>query len=133
MTPNAALDHLSFLVGLRLMGPDARRRLRLALVHRSDFTGPANFDVIRLERLDDLVEGRGEPQTLQERWDVARAVAERAAPIFDQAFWAARTAELIRAGFQPDRAALLIREVRQRLPASQDSTIVANMEMSNAG
>ena len=93
------MDHLAFLVGLRLMGPDARRRLRLALVRSSDFTGPANFDILRFERLGDLLEGKDEPQTLQERWDVARAVAERATPTFDPAFWAERTAELVRAGF----------------------------------
>lgn len=74
MTPDAALDHVTFLVGLRLMGPDARRRLRLALGKDvADSGKQPGFDVDRLERLDALLDGRRQPESLQDRIDLERA------------------------------------------------------------
>lgn len=115
MTPDAALDQLAFLVGLRLMGPDARRRLRLALVSSPDFSGEPGFDVLAAERLDALLDGRRPPETLQDRVDLARAERQRAAPPFGPDFWAQRRADLIAAGFEPVPAGRLVEEVRGRV------------------
>ena len=118
MTPDAALDQVAFLVGLRLMGPDARRRLRLALVRSPEFTGPAGFDVERVDRLDALLDGRRPPDTLQDYTDLARAERERADTLFDPGFWLARLAELTGAGFPAQPAARLIEDVRGRVDPS---------------
>jgi hypothetical protein len=119
MTPDAALDNLAFFVGLRLMGVDARRRLRLSLLRHPDAAVPTSGVLDRIERLDALLDGRRQPETLQDRLDVARAERERDAAPFDLAFWLARTAELIAAGFSEQRAARLVQDVRARVdPAS---------------
>ena len=119
MTPDAALDNFAFFVGLRLMGVDARRRLRLTLLRHPDVASPPLGVAERLERLDALLDGRREPETMQDRLDVARAERERATAPFDPAFWLARTAELIAAGFSEQQAARLVEEVRARVdPAS---------------
>lgn len=115
MTPDAALDNVAFFVGLRLMGPDARRRLRLLLLRHPDAAAPPNGAAERLERLDALLDGRREPETLQDSLDLARVERERAAPPFDPGFWLARAAELIAAGFSAQQAARLIDEVRGRV------------------
>ena len=115
MTPDAALDSFAFAVGLRLMGPDARRRLRLSLLRHPDAVIPASGVLERIERLDALLEGRSQPETLQDRLDVARAERERAADKFDPAFWLARSAELVRAGFTAQQADRLVDEVRCRV------------------
>lgn len=117
MTPDAALDSLAFSVGLRLMGPDARRRLRLTLLLHPDVTTTLNTKatIERLERLDGLLDGCLLPESLQDRLDLARAERERAAAPFDPAFWLARASDLMRAGFNPQQAASLIFEVRGRL------------------
>lgn len=115
MKPDAALDSVAFLVGLRLMGADARRRLRIALARSPDFVGPPGFDLERLERLDALLDGRLPPATLQDRLDIERGERERAACPFEPTFWLARTAELIAAGFAPQQAAQLINEIRGRV------------------
>lgn len=115
MTPDAALDNLAFLVGLRLMGTDARRRLRLALMCQPDAATPPQATVERMERLDALLDGRRQPETLQDRLDLARAERERTSAPFDPAFWLARTAELTGAGFDPQQAARLVEEVRGRV------------------
>lgn len=112
MTPDAALDQLAYMVGLRLMGPDARRRLRIALGRDPRLSAPAGFDVARLERIDALAEGRRQPSSLQDHLDLKRAHAERFLSPFDAAFWATRSAELVRAGFAPEQAARLIEAVR---------------------
>ncbi|WP_326525575.1 hypothetical protein [Sphingomonas sp.] len=119
MTPDAALDNLAFLVGLRLMGVDARRRLRLALLRHPDLDTRNRADGIaeRLEGLDAMLDGRREPETLQDRLDLARAEHERAAAPFDPAFWLARSVELMGAGFTAQQAALLVQEVRGRVDA----------------
>lgn len=118
MTPDAALDNVAFLVGLRLMGPDARRRLRLALARNPEFVGLPGFDVEALDRLDALLDGRRTPETLQDTVDLARAERERAAAPFDPGFWLARVAELSGVGFPPQQAARLIQEVRGRVDPS---------------
>jgi len=122
MTPDAALDRVAFLVGLRLMGPDARRRLRLALVRSPDFAGDPGFDVEALDRLDALLDGRRAPETAQDRMDLARAERERTRAPFDEAFWLARVADLIGAGFGAQQAALIIQSVRSGLtrPAAHE-------------
>ena len=123
MTPDAALDQFAFLVGLRLMGADARRRLRLALLRHPDLDSRNRADgtAERLERLDALLDGRREPETTQDRLDLARAERERAAEPFDASFWLARTAELMGAGFTPQQAAALVQEVRGRVDAAADA------------
>lgn len=126
MTPDAALDRVAFLVGLRLMGPDARRRLRLALVRSPDFAGEPGFDVDAIEQLDALLDGRRPPATLQDRMDLARAEVERARAPFDEAFWLARVADLIGAGFQAQLAAQLIQSVRDALAAPASEKEKAN-------
>lgn len=128
MTPDAALDRLAFLIGLELMGSDARRRLRLALVRSPDFVGEPGFDVDALEQLDALLDGRRPPATLQDRMDLARAEEKRARAPFGEAFWLARVADLIGAGFDPQRAAQLIQSVRDGLaaPAAEKETANAS-------
>lgn len=114
MTPDAALDQLAYVVGLRLMGPDARRRLRSALGRDVTLIGQQpGFDVERVQRLDDLADGRRRPETLQDHLDLKRMHAERLLPPFDAAFWATRSAELVRAGFAPEQASRLIEAVRK--------------------
>jgi hypothetical protein len=113
MTPDAALDNLAYLVGLRLMGPDARRRLRLALGRDPGLTHPPGFDMARVGHVDALAEGRWRPETLQDHLDLKRVHAERLLPPFDAAFWATRSAELVRAGFEAGQAARLIEAVRR--------------------
>ena len=122
MTPDAALDSVAFLIGLRLMGADARRRLRIALARSPDFVGLPGFDVERLEQLDALIDGRRPPENLQDRLDLERAERERSADPFDPTFWLTRTAELMRAGFAPQQAASLIKEIRGRVepPGTSD-------------
>lgn len=123
MTPDAALDNFAFLVGLRLMGPDARRRLRLSLLRHPDAAAPGRGMVERIERLDALLDGRRQPETLQDRLDIARAERERAAVPFDPAFWLARSAELMGAGFTPQQATTLVQAVRDRVePVAEVTT-----------
>lgn len=125
MTPDAALDNFAFCVGLRLMGPDARRRLRLSLLRNPDLDARNRADDVakRIERLEALLDGRRQPETLQDRLDVARAQRERAAPPFDPAFWLARAAELMGAGFTAQQAAALVQSVRDRVePAGSVTT-----------
>lgn len=126
MTPDAALDRVAFLVGLRLMGPDARRHLRLALVRSPDFVGQPGFDVAALDRLDALIDGRRPPETSQDQVDLARAEQERLKAPFDDAFWLARVSDLIGAGFGAQEAAQLVQTVRTQVdvdpePASQEN------------
>lgn len=123
MTPDAALDSFAFAVGLRLMGPDARRRLRLSLLRHPDVGTPTSGVLDRIERLDALVEGRRQPETLQDRLDLARAQRERVNPPFDPAFWLSCSADLMRAGFNPQQAAALVQSVRDRVePAGSVTT-----------
>lgn len=126
MTPDAALDSLAFLVGLRLMGTDARRRLRLALLRHPEATDTpqAHRDGLleRLDRIDALLDGSRQPETMQDRLDLARAERERAAAPFDPAFWLARTADLIAAGFTAQQAARLVEDVRQRVEPTAAAT-----------
>lgn len=112
MTPDAALDQVAFLVGLRLMGPDARRRLRLALVRSPDFVGEPGFDVEALDRLDALLDGRRIPETAQDRTALVRAQQERRKPTFDEAFWLSRLSDLARSGFTTQQAAQIVQSVR---------------------
>ena len=97
MTPDAALDNFAFLVGLRMIGPDARLRLRIALAKDPAVKGHPGFDVDRAERLSLLAASMVEPETLQERLDVAR------------------NADLVRAGFEPEQATKLVDDVRTRI------------------
>lgn len=134
MTPDAALDHLAFFVGLRLMGPDARRRFRIALLRHKEVAAPASSPVERLERLEALLDGRLPPDTLQDRLDLARAQQERSAEPFDACFWLARSAELMNAGFSPQQATQIINEVRARVDQTGDDTpIHAEQEETHAG
>lgn len=112
MTPDAALDQVAFLVGLRLMGPDARRRLRLALVRSPDFIGEPGFDIEALDRLDALIDGFREPQSAQDRYELARAEQQRRRPAFDEAFWLSRLSDLARSGFTTQQAAQIVQSVR---------------------
>jgi hypothetical protein len=115
MNSDAALDDLAFHVGLRLIGPDARRRLRIALARHPELDGPPGFDVDAVEHIDALVEGRRQPATLQDRLSMARAEAERAEPRFDEFFWDRRAAELVRGGWGQSAARKVIAEVRARV------------------
>ncbi len=115
MTPDAALDDFAFFVGLRLMGADARRRLRLTLLRHPDVATSPFGMTERLERLDALLNGQRQPETTQDRLDLARAELQRTAAPFDAAFWLARVAELIAAGFTAQQAAQLVQEVRGRV------------------
>ena len=132
MTPDAALDSLAFLVALRLMGVDARRRLRLALMRHPDATAPAVGVLERVDRLDALLDGRREPENLQDRLDVARAERARAAAPFDAAFWLARTAELMAAGFTAPDAARLVGDVRDRVDTNGTATAEPHIERETA-
>lgn len=121
MTPDAALDNLAFFVALRLMGPDARRRLRLTLMRHPDVAAPVNGTVRRLEHLEGLLEGSIQPATLQDRLDLDRAQRERAAKPFDACFWLARSAELMSAGFTPVQAMKIVEEVRRKVDPQPDA------------
>ncbi len=124
MTPDAALDSFAFFVGLRLMGTDARRQLRLALMRDPDVASPPKGTIERIERLDALLDGRREPETMQDRLDVARAEHQRSAAPFDPAFWLARNAELIASGFTEQQAARLVDEVRVRVDPATGAAIL---------
>ncbi len=117
MSTDAALDDLAFSVGLRLMGPDARRRLRLSLARNPEVVGYPGFNVEAAERLDELLDGRRPPASLQDRLDLARAERDRRAAPFDPGFWARCTADLIHGGFDPEQARGLVDEVRGRVDA----------------
>lgn len=115
MNKGAALDELAFMVGLRLMGPDDRRRLRISLARDPGLDGPLRFDIGPIEALDELVSERREPKTLQERLDLSRAQAARTAPPFDHLFWITRVTDLVRSGFTLSEASKLIEEVKGRV------------------
>jgi len=126
MTPDAALDQFAFLVGLRLMGPDARRQLRIALVRSSTFPGEPGFDVEAVERLDALLDGRRQAETLQDCVDLVRAERERATAPFGPDFWPARLADLVAAGFDSVPAAQLVNEVRSRVDTKRGAAAAAH-------
>ncbi|MGU3389836.1 hypothetical protein [Sphingomonas sp. M1A8_2b] len=117
MNSDAALDELAFSVGLRLIGPDERRRLRIALGRDPSFGGNPGFEVEAIERLDDLASGRRLPDTLQDRMDLKRIERERSEPPFSAAFWASRGADLMRSGFDANTSSQIIAEVRRRVEA----------------
>lgn len=125
MNVDAALDELAFQVGLRLMGPDERRRLRISLARHPEAAGPLACDVTRLERLDDLIGERRPAETLQDRLDLEAAARAREASPFDPAFWDRCAARLTTAGFTAPEAHKLIDEVRCRVdlaPVYQEET-----------
>ena len=132
MTSDAALDELAFLVSVRLMGPDARRHLRLALVRSPDFTGQPGFDVPALKRLDALLDGRRPPETCQDQVDLVRAEQQRGKPAFDEAFWLARVSDLSRAGFTMQQAAQIVQSVRSGVAPTATPRERANDEQSQA-
>src|SRR3546814_17807896 len=101
MTPDAALDHLAFFVGLRLMGPDARRRLRITLLRHKDVAAPAHGPADRLVRLDALLDGRRTPEPLQHRTALALAQCKRNPPPFDACFFPARSADTLGPAVSP--------------------------------
>jgi hypothetical protein len=115
MNKDAALDELAFMVGLRLMGPDDRRRLRISLARDPGLDGAARFNVGPIEALDELVSGRRGPVTFQDRLDLSRAEAARTAPPFDNLFWIIRVTDLVRSGFTLAEASKLIEEVKGRV------------------
>ncbi|WP_313444453.1 hypothetical protein [Brevundimonas sp.] len=132
MTPDAALDRIAFLVGLRLMGPDARRRLRLALVRSPDFVGQPGFNVEALDRLDALLDGRREPETSQDRCDLIRAEEERLKPPFNETFWLGRLSDLIGAGFPAQQAAQVVQTVRAKVQAGHETQESFHADQSKA-
>src|SRR6185437_3616785 len=119
MSRDGALDQLAFLIGLRLMGPDERRRLRLALASDKALEPAMRIDTTRLHRLEALLSGARPPETLQDRLDLAAAAAERSAPPLSPSFWSARVADLIAAGFEAAEARQLIAEVRARVEITE--------------
>jgi hypothetical protein len=121
MNRDAALDQLAFSIGLRLMGPDERRKLRLALASCPGIEPAARLDTKRLERLEELLSGTRPPATLQDRLDVAAAEAERTSPPFCPSFWSARTADLIGAGFDAAEARQLLDDVRARVEVTPEA------------
>ena len=80
MTPDAALDNFAFFVGLRLMGADARRRLRLTLLRHPDVAAPPMGMADRLERLDALLERPPRARDDQDRLDLRARRASSATP-----------------------------------------------------
>jgi uncharacterized protein YoaH (UPF0181 family) len=122
MTPDAALDHVAFHVGLRLMGPDARRQLRIALLRHPEAAASPPGTVDNLEHLDGLLDGRRQPATLQDRLNLAQAERERTWPPFEASFWLTRTAELLAAGFSVGQAAQLVSDVRRRVDPLHGAT-----------
>ncbi|HKX80105.1 MAG TPA: hypothetical protein VJM34_16440 [Novosphingobium sp.] len=127
MTPDTALDNLALAVGFQLMGPDARRTLRLALL-RSPEVHPPKGSIESLSRLDDLLRGVRPPETLKDRLDLERAERERNGPVFFADFWTLQTGDLVRAGFSEERAADIIDDVRRRVDPAQWSTSDLSME-----
>lgn len=115
MNADAALDELAFQVSLLLMGPDGRRRLRIAALSDPRSTADQRGPLDWLERVEALASGTREPETLQDFVDLKAAERARYQPPFDPGFWAQCVARLVRAGFDESRAGQLVSEVQHRI------------------
>lgn len=115
MSHDSALDELAFMVGLRLMGPVARRQLHISILRELGDTAPRGG--IALETLEDedrLVRGDREPVTYLDHIILRRASEASRSPL-DPEFWRMRRADLIAAGFTEPEAAKVIASVRASL------------------
>lgn len=125
MTRDNALDDLAFAVGLQMMGPDARRALRISLLMEMGEKAPATPELAVLWSEDRLIRGEREPVTVYDRWVLMRARDEAERPLFDEQFWRMRRADLIGAGFDPNEARDVIAAIRLSLG---DTTTIGNDE-----
>lgn len=114
MSRDSALDELAFMVGLRLMGPVARRKLHISILRDLGDTAPKGMSLETLEDEDRLVRGDREPVTHLDHIILRRA-AEAARSPLDPEFWRLRRADLIAAGFTEPEAAEVIAAVRASL------------------
>ncbi|WP_321326987.1 hypothetical protein [uncultured Parasphingorhabdus sp.] len=118
MNHDSALDQLAFAVGYRIMGPDARRALRISLLMEMGEKAPSTPDLATLWDEDRLIRGEREPASLYDHWTLLRAREEAHRPLFDEQFWRLRRADLEGAGFDPKEA----RDIIASLRASLDGT-----------
>jgi len=115
MNRDSALDQLAFAVGFRIMGPDARRALRISLLMEMGEKAPSTPDLATLWDEDRLIRGEREPASLYDHWTLMRARVEANRPLFDEQFWRLRRADLEGAGFDGKEARDIIASLRASL------------------
>lgn len=115
MNRDSALDQLAFAVGYRIMGPDARRALRISLLMEMGEKAPSTPDLATLWDEDRLIRGEREPASLYDHCTLMRAREEADRPLFDEQFWRLRRADLEGAGFEAKEARDIIASLRASL------------------
>ncbi|MEH6791757.1 hypothetical protein [Parasphingorhabdus sp.] len=115
MNHDSALDQLAFAVGYRIMGPDARRALRISLLMEMGEKAPSTPDLATLWDEDRLMRGEREPVSIYDHWTLMRARDEANRPLFEEQFWRLRRADLEGAGFDTKEARDLIASLRASL------------------
>lgn len=118
MDRDAALDAFAFIVGLRLMTPEARRQYRIAVRRELGDDAPHGPSLADLEDEHRLLSGEREPVSLYDQWRLDRAERARSAPPFDADFWRLRIADLTAAGWAPEEARAIVVATRERLEHS---------------
>jgi len=112
---DSALDDLAFAVGCQMMGPDARRALRISLLYEMGEKAPPVPEIAVLWDEDRLLRGEREPVTVYDRWVLMRARDEAQRPLFDEHFWRMRRVDLEHAGFDRNEARDVIAAIRLSL------------------
>lgn len=115
MNRDSALDQLAFAVGFRIMGPDARRALRISLLMEMGEKAPSTPDLATLWDEDRLIRGEREPASLYDHWTLMRAREDAQRPLFDEPFWQLRRGDLEGAGFDTKEAREIIASLRASL------------------
>lgn len=115
MSRDSALDILAFCVGYRLMDPNARRSLRIAVLRELGDAAPRTPELATLEDEDRLIRGEREPASLYDHHVLRRAAREAARPPFDEEFWRQQRTDLEGAGFTAFEAVQVIAAVRSSL------------------
>ena len=121
MTRDRVLDDLAFMIGLRLMGPSARRNYRIQLSRQLGDAAPTAPRIERLEDEERLIRGGREPVSLYDQVILRRAAKEEARPTFNDEFWRARRADLVTSGFDSKEAAQIVAAVRNSLEGRQST------------
>ncbi|MBI1402473.1 MAG: hypothetical protein GC147_04605 [Porphyrobacter sp.] len=115
MNRDSALDILAFAVGFRLMAPEVRRSLRIAVLLELGDAAPESPELAVLVDEDQLIRGEREPASHYDHAVLRRADREAARPPFDKTFWLARRADLEGAGFTAKEAVDLIASIQATL------------------
>jgi len=131
-----ALDDLAYIVGLRLMGADARRALRISVWRELGEAAPTCPELAVLEDEDALMRGEREPVSHYDHAVLRRAAREASEPPFDKAFWRARRADLEGAGFTAKEAVDVLAAIRASLGdiaiGNEEETSLETMETAAA-